>query len=289
VKILIIGADGQLGVDLCKTIPQEQQIPLTIKDLDITRPDQTSAVLKKYLPQVVINTAAYHRVDDCEDHAAEAFAVNAIGSQNVARACREIDAALVYISTDYVFEGNKNSPYVETDIPNPQSLYGISKLTGEYCVKYLLAKYFIVRTTGLYGVAGSLGKGGVNFVENMIERAGRQAEVRVVKDEILSPTYTIDLAAKIYELIQTNHFGLLHLVNSGECSWYDFTLKIFELLDRKVKIIPVTAAEFKTKARRPSYSVLQSARLETLGKNNLRPWPQALRAYLIEKGHLLSA
>lgn len=286
-KILIIGADGQLGTDLCKVIPKKEQIvPLTIKDIDITDKGKTLAVIEKHSPEVVINTAAYHRVDDCEDHEAEALAVNAIGVKNVAEACRAIDAALVHISSDYVFDGEKKRPYVETDIPKPQSVYGISKLAGEFCVRYLLEKYFIVRSTGLYGAAGCLGKGGGNFVENMIGRAETQPELRVVKDEVLAPTYTLDLAKKIYQLVPTNHYGLYHIVNRGECSWYEFTVKIFDLLGKKPKIIPVTASEFKTKARRPKYSVLQNAKLAELGMDDLRDWQEALKAYLAEKGYL---
>lgn len=286
-KILIIGADGQLGTDLGKVIPKKEQIvPLTIKDIDITDKRKTLAVIEKHSPEVVINTAAYHRVDDCEDHEAEAFAVNAIGVKNVAEACRAIDAALVHISTDYVFDGEKKNPYVETDVPNPQSIYGISKLAGEFCVKCLLEKYFIVRSAGLYGAAGCLGKGGGNFVENMIGRSEAQPELKVVKDEVLSPTYTLDLAKKIYQLVQTGHFGLYHIVNHGKCSWYEFAVKIFDLLGKKVKIIPMTGSEYKTKARRPKYSALQNAKLAELGMDDLRDWQEALKAYLLEKGYL---
>lgn len=285
-QILIIGADGQLGTDLCKVIPKEERVPLTIRNIDVTNREQTFAVIKKFSPQIVINTAAYHRVDDCEDHEMEAFAVNAVGAKHVAEACREIDAALVYISTDYVFDGEKGTPYAETDPPNPQSVYAISKLAGEQCVKCILEKYFIVRSSGLYGVAGCLGKGGGNFVENMIKRAETQPELKVVTDEVLSPTYTLDLAKKIYELVKTNKYGLYHIVNQGECSWHDFAVKIFELLGKKVKINPITSAEFETKAKRPRYSVLRSAGLAELGSDNLRDWQEALRAYLIEKGYI---
>jgi len=288
-KILLIGADGQLGTDLAKVIPKEKLIPLTIKDLDITKRGEVSQVLEKYSPDVVINTAAFHRVDDCEDQVLEAFLVNTVGVKYLTEACLRINAALVHISTDYVFDGEKKSPYVETDFPNPQSVYAISKLAGEQVVRRYLTKYFIVRSSGLYGAAGCLGKGGGNFVENMIKRAETQKELRVVTDEVLAPTYTLDLARKIYELVQTSHYGLYHIVNHGECSWYDFTVKIFELLRKKeIKILPVASAEFKTKAKRPKYSVLSNARLASLGLDDLRDWREALRAYLIEKGYLAS-
>lgn len=283
--ILIIGADGQLGTDLCRVIPPGEYVPLTLKDLDVTNRDQVREVFKKYSPDMVINTAAYHRVDDCETHAAEAFSVNTVAVRYVAEACREVGAGLVHISTDYVFDGEKKTPYVEEDVPAPRSIYGISKLAGELCVKNTLEKYFIVRSTGLYGTAGCLGKGGGNFVENMIKRAESRPELKVVKDEILSPTYTLDLAKKIYALIKTKHYGLYHIVNHGECSWHEFAVKIFELLGKKVKVVPVAATEYKTLAHRPAYSVLNNAGLAKIKMDDLRSWQEALEAYLAEKGH----
>jgi len=285
-KILIIGADGQLGTDLCKVIPKKEQVPLTIKDIDVTDREKTLAVIKKHSPNIIINTAAYHNVDKCEDEPALAFAVNAEGVKHVAEACRENRAVLVHISTDYVFDGEKGSPYVETDPPNPLSVYAKSKYTGEQNVRETLEEYFIVRSAGLYGVAGCLGKGGTNFVEGMLKRAETQPELKVVTDEVLSPTYTLDLAGKINQLARTKHFGLYHVVNHGECSWHEFACKIFEFLGRKITIHKVNASEFKTKARRPKYSVLRNVNLEKIGLDNMRPWQEALKAYLMEKGHL---
>lgn len=283
-KIAIIGADGQLGSDLCRVIPKEEQIPLTLQDIDVTDREKTLEIIKKTAPQIVINTAAYHQVDNCEDNEAAAFAVNTIGVKYLAQACLAADSVLVHISTDYVFDGNKTTPYLESDAPYPQSIYGISKLAGEYCVKYLMSKYFVVRSTGLYGVAGCMGKGGGNFVENMIKRAAQQPELKVVGDEVLSPTYTLDLANKINQLIRSRQYGLYHVVNHGQCSWYEFTCKIFELLGQKIKITKVSAAEFKTKAQRPKYSVLKNGNLEKQGMDDMRPWEQALQAYLVQKG-----
>lgn len=285
-KILIIGADGQLGTDLLKVIPREEQIPLSINDLDITDKERTFEIIEKYDPEVVINTAAYHEVDMCEDQVGLAFDVNTAGVKNVAEACRATDAALVHISTDYVFGGEKASPYLESDMPNPQSIYGISKCAGEHCVKYVLEKYFIVRSSGLYGAAGCMGKGGTNFVEGMLKRAESQPELKVVADEVLSPTYTLDLAAKINQLIRTKHYGIYHIVNHGQCSWHEFACKIFEILDKKVVMHKTTSAEFKAKAKRPKYSVLKNANLEKIGLDDMRPWQEALKAYLSEKGYL---
>lgn len=285
-QILVIGADGQLGSDLCRVISPEELIPLTIKELDITKREAVHAVIKKYQPDAVINTAAFHHVDKCEDAEGVAFAVNTIGAKYVAEACKEIGSALVYISTDYVFDGEKETPYVETDVPNPQSAYAVSKLAGEQCVRYVLDKYFIIRSSGLYGTAGCMGKGGGNFVENMLARAKTQPFLKVVTDEVLSPTYTFDLAGKINELVRTQRYGTYHAVNHGSCSWYDFTCKIFELLDRAVAVHKTTGDEFKTKAKRPKYSVLKNAALEKIGLDDMRSWQEALQAYLIEKGHL---
>lgn len=277
-KIAIIGADGQLGTDLCKVIPQAEQLPLTIKDIDITDKDKTFAVIKKINPDYVINTAAYHHVDKCEDNEVPAFQVNTFGPKNLAQACQEVGAVLVQISTDYVFDGKKGKPYIESDCPRPLSIYGVSKLAGEYCVQYTLAKYLIIRTTGLYGTAGCLGKGGGNFVENMIKRAKSQSEINVVDDEKLCPTYTLDLAKKIYELIKAKKYGICHVVNSGGCSWYEFTLEIFKLLNIKTPVRPVKAEALKPKVKRPKYSVLT-------GKNIMRSWQEALKAYLNENSH----
>ena len=170
-KILLIGADGQLGTDLQKALSKHKLIPLTISDLDIIDKKQTISVLKKHGPDLVINTAAYHRVDDCEDSDSLAFAVNAVGIKNLCFACKEIDCELLHISTDYVFDGTSKKPYVESDPVNPTSAYGISKLAGEQYIKYLLKKYYIVRGSGLFGVRGCMATGGKNFIEIMLHLA----------------------------------------------------------------------------------------------------------------------
>lgn len=282
-KILLIGADGQLGTDIRKVIDGSELVPLTISDIDITNKEKTLAVISEHKPDVVINTSAYHRVDDCEDHDKEAFAVNAFGVKNLCLACRENDAALVHISTDYIFDGANTKPYVEADCPNPGTVYGISKLAGEEYIRYMMKKYFLIRTCGLYGVAGCLGKGGGNFVETMLKVAAQKPVVRVVGDQIVSPTYTMDLAKKIDQLIRTEHYGLYHIVNKGSCSWYDFAKKIFDLTGTKVKLEKATTDEFRSKARRPAYSVLDNANLRKIGLDDMRTWDKALAAYLDEK------
>jgi dTDP-4-dehydrorhamnose reductase len=285
-KILLIGADGQLGKDIQKVIDRSELVPLTISDIDVTDKDNVSSVINKYKPDTVINTSAYHRVDDCEDHDEEAFAVNVFGVKNLCVACKEADSALVHISTDYVFDGNKGKPYTEADIPNPGTVYGISKLAGEEYVKSMLKKYLLIRTCGLYGVAGCLGKGGGNFIESMLKLAKQKPVIRVVGDQVVSPTYTLDLARKINQLIRTEHYGLYHIANKGSCSWYEFAKKIFELTGTKVKLESATTGEFRSKARRPAFSALDNSNLRKLGLDDMRTWNKALEAYLEEKKHI---
>ncbi len=285
-KIAIIGADGQLGSDLLKVIPKEFIVPLTIKDIDITSESSCLNTLSKISADSVVNTAAYHRVDDCEENDVEAYKVNSHGAKNLALACRKTNSSLLHISTDYVFDGDKMSPYTEGDIPNPKTAYGISKLAGEAFVRYLWTKHFVIRTSGLYGVAGCLGKGGGNFVENMIKKGKQGDDIKVVSDEIITPTYTLHLAKNIYELLKTEHYGLYHITNNGECSWWEYAVKIFELLNMKVEVKKTVASEFKAKAHRPKYSVLENSNLKKIGLDLMPDWKDSLKEYLVEKGYL---
>ncbi|KAF0135309.1 MAG: dTDP-4-dehydrorhamnose reductase [Candidatus Saganbacteria bacterium] len=282
-KIAIIGADGQLGSDLLKVIPQKDQIPLTIKEINICDFDAASRVLLKNKPDLIINTAGYHRVDDCEDNDLEACKVNAHGAKNLSIISNKINSALVHISTDYVFSGEKGTPYNESDAPDPKTAYGISKLAGEQFIKYICKKYYIIRTSGLYGESGCMGKGGGNFVENMMAKAKTGEKMKVVSDEIISPTYTKDLADKIYELIGKNIYGLYHITNEGQCSWFEFADSIFKLIKKEAAIEKISAGEYITKAKRPKYSVLENSRLEKAGLSPMRNWREALRAYLTAK------
>jgi dTDP-4-dehydrorhamnose reductase len=283
-RVAVIGASGQLGTDLVKVLSDWDLVPLTHSDLDVCDFVYTRKVLRDRRPDIVINTAAFNRVDDCEEEVSKAFWVNAFAVRNLAKVCADLDCVFVHISTDYVFDGSKGAPYTEDDAPNPLSVYGTSKLTGEYFARNLCAKHFVVRTCGLYGTAGSQAKGG-NFVETMIRLAKEGKPIRVVNDQVLTPTYTRDLAEKIKKLLQTETFGLYHITSSGQCSWYEFAGKIFELMGLKPAFGPTTTAAFGAKARRPAYSVLAHNGLQRLGMDDLRPWPEALQAYLIEKGY----
>lgn len=286
-KVLVTGANGQLGTDLCRVLPKTDIAPLTHADLEITDINSVKAAFANCQPDVIINTAAYVRVDDCETEQDKAFRINAIGARNVAVAAQELGAKLVHISTDYVFGGEpeqRTIPYTEFDTPIPISTYGKSKLAGEGFVRHLCHRHFIVRSSGLFGVAGSSGKGG-NFVETMLRLAKERNELKVVNDQVFSPTYTKDLAAKIAQLISTECYGIFHITNSGACSWYEFTKEILRLAGLKTPVVPITSAEFPQKARRPNFSVLDNYHLRLLGMDDMRPWQEALKDYMVEKGH----
>ena len=287
-RVVVLGATGQLGTELVKTLTDWDLVPLSHSDVDVCDFVYTRKVLSDAHPDIVINTVAFTRVDDCEEEVSKAFWVNAFAVRNLAKICADVNCAFVHISTDYIFDGRKGTPYTEDDPPNPLSVYGVSKLAGECFVRSICPKHFVVRTSGLYGTAGSRAKGG-NFVETMIRLAKEEKSIRVVNDQILSPTYTNELAQMIEQLMQTEAYGLYHITNIGQCSWYEFASKIFELLGLKPDFGPATSATFGAKARRPTYSVLAHDKLKQLGLGDLRPWPESLAAYLKEKGHIPKA
>jgi dTDP-4-dehydrorhamnose reductase len=286
VKVLLIGANGQLGSDLVGALVGIDLITLTHRDVDICEPVGLRETLRRHDPDVVINTAAYHKVDECEINVEKTFAVNAYGVRNLALACGEQGCALLHMGTDYVFGGDKERrvPYVEGDSPSPINVYGVAKLAGEYFVRSLLDRYWIVRSQWLYGVAGASGKGG-NFVELMLRLAREGRDIKVVDDQVGSPTYTLDLAFKIAQLIQTEAYGLYHITNAGSCTWYQFARKIWALSDLSPNAEPTTTAAFGAVATRPAYSVLDNVALRTIGLGDMRPWEEALAAYLEERRH----
>lgn len=278
-KILVIGANGQLGSDIVKVLNSEEVIPLTHKDIEVADEISVRNVITFYKPDIVINTAAYHNVRDCEKNDIKSFEVNAIGAKNLAIICKKKNIVLVHISTDYVFNGEKREPYIESEPPSPLNVYGISKLAGEYYVRYIWSKHFIVRTSGLYGLAKCRAKGG-NFIDLMLKLAKEKDEIQVVDDEILTPTYTLDLAVKIKDIIKTEYFGLYHITNNGFCTWYEFAQKIFEFSGLKVNLKRTTAKKFGKGMKRPRYSVLRNYALEKLGMDDMRDWEEALRDFL---------
>ncbi len=287
-KIAVTGANGQLGTDLCQVLSDFNVIPLSHVDIEITDMVSVREVFLRHKPDVIINTAAYVRVDDCEDDPDRAFLINAIGARNVAVVAEEIGAKLVHISTDYVFGGEpqaRTTPYTEFDTPVPPNIYGKSKLAGEDFVRHLCHRHFIVRVSALFGTAGSSGKGG-NFIETMIRLAKERPQLTVVNDQVFSPTYTRDLAGKIAWLITTEHYGTFHITNRGTCSWYDFATEILRQTGLSTPVVPITSDQYPQKARRPRYSVLDNYHLRLLGADDMRHWQEALTDYLKNKGHI---
>ena len=285
-KIALIGSNGQLGTDLMKyfTDKGEEMIGLTQDDIDVCLVDKCEPVLLKIKPDLILNTAAFHQVDLCEDEGVSAFAVNSVGVKNLCNICLALNVPLMHFSTDFVFGADKKraKPYTEDDCPGPVSLYGISKLAGEYVIKYMLKKYYLIRSSGLYGYAGSFGKGS-NFVDMMIKLATGGRKIKVVNDQVLTPTSTKDMTEKLFELIRTGRYGLYHMTNTGECSWYDFAVEIFKLAGITADITPTVSSDYVAKARRPSYSVLDNKNLREAGIKDFRHWKEALKDYIDTK------
>ena len=280
--IALLGANGQLGTDLHRALHSHKVVPLTIDDVDVTDHARTRAVLTDLRPEAVVNTTAFLRVDDCETQAETAYAVNAVSVLNMVRIANDLDAIFVHFSTDYVFDGTARQPYTEESQPFPLSVYANSKLAGELLVRAYARKYFLIRSSGLYGRAGSMGKGG-NFVETMLAKAKRGEAIRVVNDQTLTPTYTVDLANQVSILLSTTHYGLFHATNEGACSWFEFARAIFDLTKIDAELSPTTSDAYKMPAARPAYSVLENARLKELGLNRMGNWREALAAYLKDK------
>jgi len=281
-QVVIIGANGQLGTDLQLALRGCRVIGLSHADLDVRDAARAREVISRHRPDVLINTSAFQRVDACEDEPGMAFAVNAVAAYELARLARALDCILVHFSSDYVFDGRERTPYAEDALPNPLNVYGTSKLAGEYLVGHFCPRHFVIRTSGLYGVVGSRSKGG-NFVETMIRLGKSGAPVRVVADQVSSPTASVDLAAAMAALVQRADqvpYGVYHVTNAGQCSWHEFAQAIFELSEMQVDVSPITSDELGAKALRPAFSVLDHQRWLQAGFQELRPWRDALRDYL---------
>jgi dTDP-4-dehydrorhamnose reductase len=281
---VVIGATGQLGSDLVRTFDQPGElVALSTRDVDILDAARTRSILEALQPTCVINTAAYNLVDRAEDDGRSAFALNAVAVGTLAAVCQAAGARLVHFSTDYVFDGAKRTPYLETDSPQPVNVYGQSKLAGERLALERCERSVIFRVCGLFGLAGSLGKGKGNFVETMLRLAREGRPLRVVSDQVLCPSYTLDLARKVWKVLPKVAHPIYHLTNAGQVSWYEFARRALELAGLTADLTPVTAAEYGARARRPAYSVLAHAHLAALGEDDLRPWDAALPAYVAER------
>jgi len=298
-RILITGACGMLGRDLVEVLSEGQELYLldvetfspslssrfSTLTLDITDNAKTYREVTRINPDIVIHAAAYTDVDGCETNRNLAFRVNALGTRNITLACQRFDIELLYISTDFVFNGEKGEPYLEFDRPDPQSIYAKSKYWGELYVNSLLNRFYVVRSSWLFG------KNGKNFVTTILSLAKQKKEIEVVNDQIGSPTYTKDLARAIAQLIGTEGkdsstraslYGIWHITNSGQCSWYEFAREILQ--DSGVRVKPITSEDLNRPARRPKFSVLENGVWKLQGWKSLRHWKEALKDYLKEIG-----
>lgn len=277
-KILVTGAAGQLGYDVCKELAKRaiEHRGIDRTELDICNKQAVKDFLADYAPDAVIHCAAYTAVDKAEDEPKLCFAVNAGGTQNLAEVCKQLDCKLLYISTDYVFDGQGEQFFEVGDNFNPLGVYGASKLAGELAVKSILEKYFIVR------ISWAFGKNGANFVKTMLRLAETHSELGVVTDQVGSPTYTSDLAGLLVDMISTEKYGIYHATNEGVCSWAEFAEEIFRQAGEDVKVNHLTTAEYPTKARRPLNSRLSKDCLDEAGFNRLPDWRDALKRYLTE-------
>jgi dTDP-4-dehydrorhamnose reductase len=292
-RVALIGSNGQLGSDIARLWPAsaiagrgEELVSLTHADLEVADLAQVRSVLGGIGPTLVINTAAYHRVDDCESQLMEAFRINALAVKYLAEVCRDLGSSLMHFSTDYVFDGRRASPYSEDDAANPVSAYGASKTAGEHILRYVLPdNHILIRSSGLYGVAGASGKGG-NFVETMLRLARQGQRIRVVEDQVCAPTYTQDIAETLFGIIEHKARGTLHITNAGQCSWHQFAGEVFALAGLQPDFGPTTSSEYAALAQRPAYSVLANNKLRDLGIAQPRHWREALADYLHTKGHI---
>lgn len=279
-KIAVIGANGQLGADLMEQLSQKHEVRgMNHADIEITDIDQTRAALSSLKPQVVINTAAYHVVPQCEQAPDKAFQINGTGTLNLARVCNDIGARFLHYSTDYVFDGKKETPYVEDDYCNPLNVYAATKLSGEHFALNYCDQSYVVRVSGIYGKVPCRAKGG-NFITTMLRLAKEKPEVRVVNDEVLTPTPTYEIARNTARLIEQDAFGLYHMTCEGQVSWFQFAQAIWEIMGLETPLYPSSVNDTPLVVKRPFYSVLENRNLKRLAINSMPHWKDALESFL---------
>ena len=284
-KVAVIGGNGQLGSDAALAFSAEgwSVTSLTHQDVEISSLDSVRLALGDLRPDVVVNTAAYHNVDKCEAEPGLAFAHNGIGARNVAQVTAETGAKLMHVSTDYVFDGQKNAPYLEEDMPAPLNVYGNTKLSGEFFVRCTNPRHFVVRASAIYGESPCRAKGGLNFVELMLKLSKEKKELRVVDDEFVTPTPTAQIAKQLVVLSKSSDYGLYHATAEGSCSWYEFASAIFELTNTKIQLERARPGEFPAKVPRPKYSVLENRALKSRSLNVFTHWKVGLENYLARR------
>ena len=278
-KVLVTGVKGQLGFDVCKELDKRniENKGIDRDDCDITDEQAVLSYIKNYAPDVVVHCAAYTAVDRAEDEKEICYNVNVKGTEYIARVCKEIDAKMVYISTDYVFEGTGDKAYEVQDNTAPDNTYGITKYQGEEAVRKILSKYFIIRISWVFGINGN------NFINTMMKLGESRSELNVVADQIGSPTYTYDTAPLICDMIATEKYGTYHATNEGYCSWADLAEYIFSVTGQKVLVHHIKSEEYPTKASRPKNSRLSKASLDNAGFKRLPDWQDAVKRYINEK------
>lgn len=279
--VLVTGSSGQLGQSLQFIAPNYPQIDFVFCDskiLDINNLENCKAIFSKYNPDFCINAAAYTAVDKAESEHEKAFAINVTSAKNLAQVSKKHDTILLHISTDFVFDGSKTKPYIETDIPNPTGVYGQTKLDGEKVIQQIWEKHFIIRTSWVYSQFGN------NFMKTMLRLASERDTISVVNDQIGTPTNAVDLAEVLVKIIQTNirqpatdNFGIYNFSNEGQCSWYDFAKKIFEINNISINLLPIPTTSFPTPAKRPSFSVLDKSKIKTVFAVEVRDWEESLK------------
>ena len=284
-KVAVLGSNGQLGSDVCAAFLRngDKVLALTHSDLEVTSGPIVDAVLSASMPEFIVNTAAMHHVDKCEADPIGAFNANAIGAKHVAEWAQRADATVAYLSTDYIFDGKKAAPYLETDVAAPLNVYGISKLAGEHFTAAIAAKYFVLRVSAIYGHQPCRAKGGLNFVELMLKLSQERDELRVVDDEFVTPTPTSQIAEQLVALSRSNDYGLYHGTAEGSCSWYEFAREIFRVTGTKILLEKARPGEFPAKVPRPKYSVLENRALKVNQLNVFTDWRVGLDGYLRDR------
>jgi dTDP-4-dehydrorhamnose reductase len=281
-KVAVLGANGQLGSDVCASFRQngDDVVAFTHSDIELTSASAVEETLSASRPEFIVNTAAMHHVEKCEANPVDAFAANGMGAKHVAEWARRAGSTVAYVSTDYVFDGKKGTPYLESDLAAPLNAYGITKLAGENFTTAIAPKYFVLRVSAIYGLQPCRAKGGLNFVELMLKLSREREELRVVDDEFVTPTPTVQIAAQLVALSRSTNYGLYHGTAEGSCSWYEFAGEIFRSTGSRVRLERATPGEFPAKVPRPKYSVLENGALKAARLNVFTDWREGLNDYL---------
>ena len=275
-KILVTGVKGQLGYDVVKVLESRGHQPVGVdrEEIDLMNNNMIQNFITNLKPEAIIHCAAYTAVDQAEEEVEICYQINAEAVKVIAECAKTLDIPMIYISTDYVFDGTKASEYVETDIPNPINVYGASKLKGEQYVQQLLEKFYIVRISWVFGINGN------NFIKTMQRLGNEQDQLNIIHDQVGSPTYTAHLAPLLVDMIETNRYGIYHATNEGYCSWYEFAAEIFKQSQLDVTLHPITTDQYKTKAKRPLNSKMSKQKLSDYGFHRLPTWQEALKNYI---------